>query len=645
MCGIAGIYHPAGGPIDRAVLERMTTAIGHRGPDGDGFHVEAGLGFGHRRLSIIDVAGGHQPMWNEDESIVIVFNGEIYNFNELRPKLAALGHVFRNRCDTEAVVHAWESWGPDCLQHLTGQFAFALWDRPKQTLFLARDRLGEKPLYYTRRPDGAFVFGSEMAALNQVPGLPRQLSAAAVDDFFAFGYVPDPHTIFEGIHKLPAAHYLLLRPGSHAAPRRYWSAPTNVRHSTEPAALAEMRQHLTAAVQSCLVADVPLGAFLSGGVDSSAVVATAARLKSSPLETFTISFPGGEDEAPLARQVAERYGVLQHVDQAVPDYLEAVRSQAFVFGEPFGDSSSVPTEAVCALARRHATVAVSGDGGDEVFAGYRRYRWHQMAEAVRSYVPAPLRRGVLGQLAAAYPKMDWAPRWLRAKHTLTEISLDSAMGYYRTIAKVHHDQRRGLFSPTLRAQLDGHDPATRVVDLMQACETDDSLLQAQYVDVNTYLVGDILTKVDRTSMAHSLEVRAPFLNHDLLGWGMSLPASLKLRRQEGKWVLKRALEADLPHDLLYRTKQGFAMSLSSLFRNEAGRLRSRLLAGPMAESGLFDLAAIRDMIDRHERRVSDHAGPLWLLLAFEAFLVAEASPREPQRPEAARSEPSGKRAA
>ena len=405
MCGLAGIYHAGGGPVDRAMLVRMTTAIAHRGPDGDGFHVEPGVGLGHRRLSIVDVAGGAQPMWNEDETIVIVFNGEIYNFPELRPKLQAMGHVFRNRCDTEAVIHAWESWGPDCLQHLSGMFAFALWDRAQRTLFIARDRLGKKPLYYARCPDGTMVFGSELAALGPVPDLRRQISAAAVDDFFAYGYVPDPHTIFEGIHKLPAAHYLLLRDGSHAAPRRYWSAPTRSVPIEEGEAVETLRTMLSAATDRRLMSDVPLGAFLSGGVDSGAVVAMAAGLQSAPLQTFTIGFPGAEDETPLANLVADRYGTDQHVEgAAAPDYLDAARHQGHVFGEPFGDSSSVPTEAVCALARRHVTVAISGDGGDEVFAGYRRYRWYQMAEAVRSYVPAPLRRGLLGQLAAAYPE-------------------------------------------------------------------------------------------------------------------------------------------------------------------------------------------------------------------------------------------------
>lgn len=629
MCGLTGIFHSdRAGAVDAGLLRRMNAAIAHRGPDGDGFHVEPGIGLGHRRLSIVDVAGGGQPMYNEDGSVVIVFNGEIYNFPELRPKLQAMGHVFRNRCDTEAIIHAWESWGPECLERLNGMFAFALWDRRQETLFLARDRLGKKPLYYGRTPSGTLVFGSELAALAPVRELNRRVSPAAVDDFFALGYVPDPHSIYDGVHKLPPAHYLLLRRGSHAAPRRYWSPPRESRPMAEEEAVRQFTARLDESTRKRLMSDVPLGAFLSGGVDSGAVVATAARLKQESLATFTIGF-AGEDETPLARTVAAMYRTDQHEDSAAPDYIAAARLQARMFGEPFGDSSSVPTETVCALARRHVTVAISGDGGDEVLAGYRRYRFHQMAEAVRSHVPAGLRRTVLGQLARLYPKMDWAPRWLRAKHTLTELSLDSALGFYRTIAKVHHDRRRGLFSPSLRSQLDGHAPSTRVVDLMGECEDADPLLQAQYVDVNLYLPGDILTKVDRTSMAHSLEVRAPFLDYEFVEWGMRLPPELKLRGQQGKWVAKKALEPFLPREILYRTKQGFAASLARPFRARAEELRARLLGPVMLDSALFDPAVIRRSIDEHEAGRLDHSGLLWLLLVFEGFLLHAQQPAVP----------------
>ncbi len=626
MCGLAGILAPRGAQVDRVLLARMTAALAHRGPDGDGFHVEPGVGLGHRRLSIIDVEGGHQPMFNEDGSVVVVFNGEIYNHAELRPELEALGHRFVTRCDTEAIVHGWEAWGPAVLDRLNGMFAIALWDRNRRQLFLARDRLGKKPLHYARQPGGALVFASELGALMEAP-LPRRVSAAAVDNYFALSYTPDPDTIWEGVRKLPAAHYLLLDADKtrDERPRRYWFPPTRAGAMDEAEAMPQLMEHLRRATASRLIADVPLGAFLSGGVDSGAVVATAAGLKASPLATFTIGFPGSEDETPLASRVAKRYGTAQHDERAeTADYIEAARDQAAIFGEPFGDWSSVPTHAVCRLARKHVTVAVSGDGGDEVFAGYRRYRWHMLATAVRRAVPAPLRRRVLGGAARLYPRMDWAPRWLRAKHTLTEISLDAALGYYRTVARVHDAQRHALFSPILRAQLDGHDPSDRFVDLMEAAGGADPLLQAQLVDLQTWLVGDILTKVDRASMANSLEVRAPFLDYELVEWGLALPRSLKLHRQEGKWILKRALEPLLPREILYRSKQGFTQRLGPQFRRGAARLRTRLLKGPFADSGLFQPDAVRRLIAEHETGRSDNSVALWHLLVFEGFLAREA---------------------
>jgi asparagine synthase (glutamine-hydrolysing) len=626
MCGLAGVFHLDGpAEVDVAELRRMTTALYHRGPDGDGFHVEPGVGLGHRRLAIIDVAGGHQPMWNEDESIAIIFNGEIYNFRELRPELQALGHVFRNRCDTEAIIHAWESWGPDCLQRLNGFFTFALWDRNRQTLFLARDRLGKKPLYHATTTDGRFIFASELAAFASVAGLPRRMSATAVEDFFAYGYIPDPDTIYSGIEKLPAAHYLLLqRNGQKVRPQRYWRPTPKTGTLTEAEAQAELIERLRICTARRLIADVPLGAFLSGGVDSSAVVAFAAGLRTTPLDTFTVGFAGAEDETPFADMVGRRYGTLQHNQEAAAiDYIDAARVQGRIFGEPFGDQSSVPTYTVCALARRHATVALSGDGGDEVFAGYRRYRWHLMTEAVRRLVPAGLRREVIGRLARIYPKLDRAPQWLRAKTTLTEISLDSALGYFSGMERTHSYRRRGLFSTALQAELEDHDPAARFPALMEESGTDDPLQQAQYVDLATWLAGDILTKVDRASMANSLEVRAPFLDYEMVEWGLGLPSRSKLRDGEGKYLLKRALEPHLPREVLYRRKQGFATSLALLFRQQASRVQARLSSERMLGSGLFNPASIAQLLREHERGQFDHSQVIWLLLVFEGFLASE----------------------
>ncbi len=625
MCGIAGLFHPFRDALpDGTQLRRMSDAMVHRGPDGSGTHVEPGLGFVHRRLSIVDLAGGAQPMATEDERVWVVFNGEIYNHLALRRELEAAGHRFQTHSDTEAILLAWREWGADCLTRLDGMFAFALWDRDREELLLGRDRLGEKPLDYAWLPDGTLAFASEPAALLALPDLPRGLDPAAVDAYLALGYVPDPATIHAAIRRLPPAHGMLLRRGQAGGePRRYWSLPTMA--GPAPAdAPAELAARLDAAVRARLMADVPLGAFLSGGVDSAGVAALAARAAAGPLATFTIGFPGEGDERPQAAAVAALYGTDHHAEESSTDYLDAAADQARLFGEPFGDHSSVPTLAVSRLARRHVTVALTGDGGDEVFAGYRRYRWHSLAEAVRRWLPPTARRRVLGSLARAYPQMARAPRWLRAKSTLTEISLDSTLGYYRTVCKLQAERRRGLLSPRLRAAVDGYDPAARIAELMEECDPEDGLLQAQYADLQTYLPGDILVKVDRMSMAASLEVRPPLLDPALVSWGLALPASLKLREGRGKDVLRRALAPYLPAELLWGRKRGFAADIGGQMRVRLPQLRARLMGPAMLDSGLFDATTLARLIDEHGTGAANHAQPLWQLLTFEGFLSGRA---------------------
>ena len=620
MCAVVGMFHPflMTAP-DGGCLRRMAGALAHRGPDGEGFHAEAGVALGHRRLAIVDLAGGHQPM--EDGGLVISFNGEIFNHDFLRRELEALGHVFRTRSDTEAILHGWRQWGTGCLDRLNGQFAFAVWDRDAGRLVLARDRLGEKPMHVALLPDGTVAFASEIAGLLALPGLSRGIDPIAVDDFLTLGYVPDPATIYAAIRRLPPAHLMVLERGVAGlpAPRRYWRPPVTT--AAAPAdAPAELLARLREATSLRLMADVPLGCFLSGGIDS-AGIATLAAQRHGGLDSFTIGLPGAADERAAAAEVAAAFPGRHHAEAATSDPLADAAAMSGVFGEPFGDSSAVPTLAVCRLARRHVTVALSGDGGDEVFAGYRRHHWHQMVDAVRRLIPAGLRRPVLGRLARIYPKLDRAPRWLRAKHTLTELSLDSALGYYAMVARIGQARRHALYSPTMTATLGGYDPGGRFATLMAECDPDEPLLQAQYADLHTWLPGDILTKVDRASMAVSLEVRPPLLDHTLVEWGMALPARLKLRRGEGKQVLRDALRPLLPASVFQRPKQGFAAPLGQALRGRLGEIRARLLGPAMLDAGVFAPAALTRLLDEHESGRFDHGQALWQLLVLQGFLA------------------------
>jgi len=625
MCGIAGIFDSRGHrPIDRALLARMNDAQRHRGPDGDGTFVAPGIGLAHRRLAIIDLEGGVQPLYNEDDSVVVVYNGEIYNFQELFRTLAARGHTFRTHCDTEAIVHAWEEWGEACVERFRGMFAFAIWDRKTETLFLARDRLGIKPLYYAERGDGTVLFGSELKTLLQDERLPRAIDPLAVEDYFAYGYVPDPKTIYRGVHKLAPGHTLLWRRGvACAGPRRYWDVTFDATDSGSEQAVAEtLVERLREAVRIRLIAEVPLGAFLSGGVDSSAVVAQMAGLSADPVNTCSIAFGEADyDESRYAARIAERYKTAHHVGRLDPDDFDLVDRLAGLYDEPFADSSAMPTYRVCALARERVTVALSGDGGDEVFAGYRRYRWHAYEERTRRMVPQGLRGPLFGAAGRLYPKLDWAPRPLRAKATLQALARDTVGGYFHSVSVLYDDVRLRLYSDAFARELQGYHAAEVVGAHMRAAQTDDPVSRVQYADLKTYLPGDILTKVDRASMAHSLEVRVPLLDHPFVEWSARLPSSLKLRGREGKYIFKKALRPQLPDDLLYRPKMGFAVPLARWFRGPlADRVRAALTGPTLADTGWFDTGYLRTLVDEHQSGRREHSAVLWSLLMFDSFL-------------------------
>jgi asparagine synthase (glutamine-hydrolysing) len=621
MCGLTGIFNINGPvPIDPGILTAMNDSIAYRGPDGDGFLVEPGIGLGHRRLAIIDVAGGHQPLFNETDDVGIVFNGEIYNYRETMDELIRLGHRFKTHSDTEVIVHGWEEWGPKCLDRFRGMFAFALWDRRRRTLFLARDRLGKKPLYYSLLPDGQLVFASEMRAMLCHPDIAKRIDPAAVEGYLAFGYVPEPGSIYRNIQKLPAAHTMVIERGKPLpAPQRYWTLRFSPRPMEERDAAAELIDRLREATRLRLVSDVPLGAFLSGGVDSSGVVAMMAGLKTDPVSTFAIGFGGAEDELPYAQAVADRYHTKHTTERSTADYLDQIDIQAAIFGEPFADSSAIPTGRVAELARRHVTVALSGDAGDELFAGYRRYRFHMAAQKLRGRIPGGLRQSLFGALGALYPKLDRAPRWLRAKTTFQELALDESEGYYRTVCKIPDAQRARLLTGGVTRN--GDRPLDLIRATMAHAGTDDPLARAQFADIQTYLVGDILTKVDRASMAHSLEVRAPLLDHELVEWAATVPDDLKIRSTGGKYILKRALEPYVPRENLYRAKQGFATSLAPQFRGAgADRVRERLNGEVFRDCGLFDPAAVSTLVEQHASGAFDHNQALWSLLMFDGWL-------------------------
>jgi asparagine synthase (glutamine-hydrolysing) len=636
MCGLVGMLDTRGRrSYSRELLGRMNDTLVHRGPDEDGVHLEPGVALGHRRLSIIDLATGQQPLFNEDGSVVVVFNGEIYNYRQLMPELEALGHVFRTRSDTEVIVHAWEAWGERCVERFRGMFAFALWDRNRRCLFLARDRLGVKPLYYALLADGTLLFGSELKALTIHSDFPRRIEPRAVEQYFALGYVADPLCIYAGAYKLPPGHHLLVQAGRPLpAPAEYWDVRFTLDNPLSDQDAAEQLQaRIRESVGLRLESEVPLGAFLSGGVDSSAVVATMAQLSASPVRTCAISFADPAfDEARYAQMVATRYGTDHHVERVESDDFGLVDTLAGLYDEPYADSSAIPTYRVCQLARRHVTVALSGDGGDESFGGYRRYRLHLAEERVRRRVPQGLRRLVFGPLGRIYPKADWAPQPLRARTTFQALAREAAGAYLHSVSVLRAEERDRLYSAQLRSELAGYSTDALFDHHARRSGTDDPLALVQYLDYKTWLVGDINTKVDRASMAHSLEVREPLMDHELIEWLATLPSGLKLRGGEGKWMLKKAFEPDLPRDVLYRPKMGFSIPLASWLRGPlAARTREAVLGERLAGTGYFEPRTLRWMVDSHQSGRRDFSAPLWSLLMFEAFLRASEAASEPVR--------------
>ncbi|MGH9486493.1 MAG: asparagine synthase (glutamine-hydrolyzing) [Terriglobales bacterium] len=618
MCGIAGLVNGSGSPVAAATVRAMCATIVHRGPDDEGIYARGGVGLGMRRLSIIDVAGGRQPIANEDGSVRVVFNGEIYNFPQLRQDLESRGHRFTSHTDTEVIVHLYEEVGAECVQRLRGMFAFALYDEPRQRLLLARDRLGIKPLYYAEHR-GRLLFGSEIKAILAVAPELAEPDPAGLRQYLQFGYIPDPATAFARIRKLPPG-YTLEFERDQVRLRQYWDLPAFGQRgpAREEELLDELEAKLAEAVRIRLISEVPLGAFLSGGTDSSVVVALMARASSRPVKTFSIGFEHSDfDESPYARQVAERFGT-EHCALVVNPDIEALVTQLTEsLEEPFADSSMIPTYCVSKLAREHVTVALSGDGGDELFAGYDRYRI-QMQRAWLDHVPRWAARGWRDGVVPHLP-----PR-MRGRKFAYAMSLTTLERYLEGISFVGaHTQAGGLLQPDFLAAGGAAeaDPLQGYRALLRQAPAHDLLSRMLYLDTKTYLPADILTKVDRMSMAVSLEARVPILDHEVVEWVTALPSQWKLHGHDGKYLLRKLAErVGIPREVIWRRKHGFALPLRHWMRRELKQEVARVLLEPRTvQRGYFRAEGVARVLEEHFHGARDYSGLLWQMLVLELW--------------------------
>jgi asparagine synthase (glutamine-hydrolysing) len=615
MCGITGIFDSdATATVPAGIVEQMCSVIRHRGPDDHGIHCHGQIGLGVRRLSIIGVTTGHMPIHNEDNTVSVVFNGEIYNFAELRILLEARGHQFSTSSDTEVIVHLYEDHGPDLVKHLRGMFAFALWDAKLQRLLLARDRLGIKPLYYWHQGNKV-LFGSELKSLLQAPGPKPVINLKALNDYLSFGYVPDPETIFAGVKKLAPGHILIAHKGA-VSTQRYWELPwpdhSNVPREEE--CCERIYELLQEAVKLRLVSEVPLGALLSGGLDSSTVVALMSRLMNRPVKTFSIGFAEQDfSELSYARMVAERFQTEHHELIVRPQATDLAERLMGHFDEPFGDPSAIPTYLVSELARKSITVALSGDGGDELFAGYTRY-----AEAQRQqffdWVPRGFRQRVFLPLSRTLPYSAYGKRYLR------RIGLPDGLARYFECALIPEGMKEELVSEGFRAQVGSLSSFPELGRAVLNGHGGNLLERIMYLDTVTELPGDILTKVDRMSMAHSLEVRVPLLDHVLVEYVARLPVTYKLRGTTTKYIFKRAFGHLLPEQILSRPKMGFALPLQHWFSNDLKDfLRDVLFDSRSMQRGYFRPAFVDRLVEEHARGRRDHSYLLWSLMALELW--------------------------
>jgi asparagine synthase (glutamine-hydrolysing) len=629
MCGIAGFtrFTHSTGNLD--TLKAMGQSIFHRGPDAGGEYLDDQVGLCHRRLSIIDLSeAGNQPMYSEDGQLVIVFNGEIYNFQPLREELIAQGYSFHTKTDTEVLLALYQRDGENLLEHINGMFAFALWDKQQQRLFIARDRLGKKPLYYYHH-NGYFVFGSELKSILTLPEVPRVIRPDAVRDFFAYQYIPDPKSIFEHIYKLEPGHFLSIT-AQEVTNQQYWNLSFKHTTTASPEAIAEtLLSALGDSTRQRMISDVPLGAFLSGGVDSSAVVALMAENSDTPVTTCAIGFDSKEfDEVEFAQRVAEQFNTQHHeftVRENVVDNLENI--VAF-FDEPFADPSLIPTYFVSQLARQKVTVALAGDGGDECFAGYSKYAVDELENRLRTMFPRIIRKHVFANIAGLFKNVR-TPLLRKAYTLLNTLSLEPDYGFFLTNSFFREALWEKLVNKDFKQQLGGYHPSQVTTDHYKQADGPDHLSKILYTDFKTYLPGGILVKVDRMSMANSLEVRAPILDYKVVEYAASIPSSLKLNNGDKKHILKQAFTEHLSHDTLYRKKMGFSVPLAQWLRQEIKEQAENTLFG--SRQGLadyFDMAEVKLVWQQHQQGLADYSAELWSMLMFQLWFNRYASTQQ-----------------
>ena len=620
MCGIVGIVNKER-PVDREILEGMNCAIVHRGPDEDGFYVKENVGLAMRRLSIIDLAGGQQPIRNADGTKWIVYNGEIYNYQEIRRELDARGHKFYTNSDTEAIIHLYDDEGPDCLRHLRGMFAFAIWDERDRSLFIARDRVGKKPVLYSHQPNGDLIFGSEFQALLKHPAISREIDHEAIDEYMSFLCVPAPKTAFKQIRKLEPGHWLRWKNGE-IETRRYWlpdfSKKINI---SEEEAIEETTRIVRESTRLRMISEVPLGAFLSGGVDSSTVVALMAQESSQPVKTFSIGFEEQDySELKYARRVAEHVGAEYNEFIVRPNAIEVLPTLVEHYGEPYADSSAIPTYYVSRETRKHVTVALNGDGGDESFAGYERYAAMLMAERYRR-IPSVLRKAFVEMPVSLLPTSELKRSRLRdAKRFFNAARLSRTDRYLRWMSTFDPAVKRDLYTSDFSAMIATSDGGAILDDWFKRANGSGVLDAAMLTDQMTYLPNDLLVKVDIASMANSLEARSPFLDHKVIEFAASLPENLKMRRLETKSLLKKVAARLVPREVIYRRKMGFGVPIGKWFRDEMKDFVRDVLLSPTSLSrGIVKPAMIEKYVKEHTEGQRDHSFQLWTLLMLELW--------------------------